>query len=112
LRENSDLAEDAIARLLQKINSLEINLELRGIRSAHQRIFRYLQYLTTPEQRNVVNLDRHWKEVADELGFTPNTLSRALAKLEREGRSSARNRVLRCKIPLRLDRDRLISVSL
>lgn len=88
LHEHSDLAEDVINRLLQKISSLETNLELKGIRSAPQRILRYLQYLATPEQETVVNLEQPWKEVAAELGFTPDTLSRALAKLEQDGRIS------------------------
>lgn len=85
LREHPDLAEDVVTILLRKIHALEVNLELKGIRSAQQRILRYLQYLITPEQDNVVQIDRPWKEIADELGFTPDTLSRALAKLEREG---------------------------
>lgn len=85
LREHPDLTADMITRLLQKINLLEVNLELKGIRSAPQRVLRYLQYLAIPEQANVIQLNRPWKEIADELGFTPDTLSRALAKLEREG---------------------------
>lgn len=92
LREHSDLAEDVITRLLEKINLLEVNLELKGIRAAHQRVLRYLQYLSEPEQGNVVHLDRSWREIADELGFTPDTLSRALARLEREGMISRSQR--------------------
>jgi CRP/FNR family transcriptional regulator, dissimilatory nitrate respiration regulator len=88
LREFPDLAEAVIARLLEKINLLEINLELKGIRSAHQRLLRYFQFLATSEPGNVVQLDRTWKEIAEELGFTPDTISRALAKLERDSRIS------------------------
>jgi CRP-like cAMP-binding protein len=88
LRQYADLAEDVMKRLLQKINALEVNLELKGIRSAHQRVLRYLQYLVTPEQETIVQLDRPWKSIADELGFTPDTVSRALARLERENRIS------------------------
>jgi CRP/FNR family transcriptional regulator, dissimilatory nitrate respiration regulator len=88
LRQDADLAEDVMTRLLRKINALEVNLELKGIRAAHQRVLRYLQYLVTPEQKNVVQLDQPWKSIADELGFTPDTVSRALARLEREGRIS------------------------
>jgi CRP-like cAMP-binding protein len=86
LREYPDLAEDAVARLIRKIQALEVSLELRNIRDANQRILRYLQYLAAVEEETVVNIDRPWKEIAAELGFTPNTISRALAKLEREGR--------------------------
>ena len=85
LREHPDLTGDIIAKLLQKISLLEVNLELKGIRSAPQRVLRYLQYLAVPGQANIIHLDRPWKEIADELGFTPDTLSRTLAKLEREG---------------------------
>jgi CRP/FNR family transcriptional regulator, dissimilatory nitrate respiration regulator len=88
LRQYSDLAEDVISRLLQKIDTLETNLELKGIRSAPQRILRYLQFLTLPALETTVNVERPWKEIAAELGFTPDTLSRALAKLEQEGRIS------------------------
>jgi CRP/FNR family transcriptional regulator, dissimilatory nitrate respiration regulator len=90
LRQNPDLAEDVIAILLRKIQSFEVSLELKAIKSAQQRILRYLQYLAMPEQANVVQIDRPWKEIADELGFTPDTLSRALTKLEREGSISRR----------------------
>jgi CRP/FNR family transcriptional regulator, dissimilatory nitrate respiration regulator len=84
LREFPELAEAVITRLLEKINSLEISLELKGIRSAHQRLLRYFQFLATSASANVVQLDRTWKTIADELGFTPDTISRALAKLERD----------------------------
>jgi CRP/FNR family transcriptional regulator, dissimilatory nitrate respiration regulator len=88
LHEYPDLAEDAIARLVRKIQALEVSLELRNIRDANQRILRYLQYLAGGEEETAIDIERPWKEIAAELGFTPNTISRALAKLEREGRIS------------------------
>ena len=103
LQEYPELAEDLTARLVGKIKSLEVSLELLQIRSAHLRLLQYLQYNAafssnetvvntsigyageTPASLSV-NLDRSWKEVAAELDLAPRTVSRALARLEYEGR--------------------------
>ena len=79
----AELAEDFITKLISKIQSLEVGLELLQIRSAHLRLLQYLQYNAVS---NIVDLDRPLKEVAAELNLAPRTLSRALARLEYEGR--------------------------
>lgn len=84
IRQYPDLAEDLIEKLVGKINSFEISLELLQIKAAHQRLLQYLQYKAAFS--TIVNLDRPWKEVAAELDLTPRTLSRALSRLESEGR--------------------------
>lgn len=86
LREYPDLAEDLRTRLVEKIQSLEVSLELLQIRSAHLRLLQYLQYNAASNHQTVVNLDQPLKEVATELDLAPRTLSRALARLEYEGR--------------------------
>ncbi len=86
LREYPDLAIDFIAILSKKIQSLQVNLELRNIRLAHQRLLQYLRYLATADNEKIINLDRPYKEIALELGFTPETLSRALLRLEQAGK--------------------------
>lgn len=86
LHEYPDLAEDFRNKLLRKIQFLEVRLELLQIRAAHQRLLQYLYYKAAFSSNNVVNLDRLLKEVAAELNLAPRTLSRALARLEREGR--------------------------
>ena len=85
LGEYPDLAADFMAILVKKIQSLQADLELRNIRLAHQRLLQYLRYSATADNDTVVNLDRPYKEIAIELGFTPETLSRALFRLEQEG---------------------------
>ena len=85
LREYPDLAADFMAILVNKIQSLQIDLELRNIRLAHQRLLQYLRYSAIVNHESIVNLDRPYKEIALELGFTPETLSRALLRLEKEG---------------------------
>lgn len=79
-----ELTQDLITKLIFKIQSLKVGLELLQIRSAHLRLLRYLQY--NAASSNIVNLDQPLKEVAAELNLAPRTLSRALARLEYEGR--------------------------
>lgn len=86
MRANPELAEDFMAMLVQKIQDLKLRIELRDIRAAHERLLRYLRYLAQSNQESIVNVDRPLKEIAAELGLTPETLSRALARLEREGK--------------------------
>lgn len=85
-REYPELTEHLISRLVTKIQSFEINLELLQIRSAHLRLFQYLRYDAISNDRNTVNLNQPLQEVAAELNLSPRTISRALARLESEGR--------------------------
>ena len=84
LHEYPELAEDLITKLISKIQFLEVGLELLQIRSAHLRLLQYLQY--NAASSNIVNLDQPLKEIAAKLNLAPRTLSRALARLEYEGR--------------------------
>lgn len=86
LQKYPELARDYRTRLIRKIQSFEVSLELLQIRSAHLRLLQYLQYNTSPNNETVVNLDRPLQEVAAELDLAPRTISRALARLEEEGR--------------------------
>lgn len=80
------LGQKLIAILVKSNQSLQRCLELRDIRNAHQRLLTYLRYLARSSDSKIITLDRPLKEIAQELGFTPETLSRALAKLEKQGR--------------------------
>ncbi|MDY6899212.1 MAG: Crp/Fnr family transcriptional regulator [Cyanobacteriota bacterium] len=79
------LAENLREMLVTKIQSLEISLELLQTKTAHQRLLQYLRYQASS---NVVNFDQPLKEVAAELDLAPRSLSRALARLEQDGRIS------------------------
>jgi CRP-like cAMP-binding protein len=85
LRSYPDLAEHFMSLLVKKIQGLKVSLELRNIRAAHDRVLRYLQDLATPEANHMITFDRPLKEIAPDLGLTPETLSRALSRLEQDG---------------------------
>ncbi|MGQ4646373.1 cyclic nucleotide-binding domain-containing protein [Lyngbya aestuarii] len=91
LQDNPELTEKFLMMLGKKIKSLKIYLELREIQVADQRLLKYLHYFTQSNNSQMVNFDRPLKEIAAELGFTPETLSRALTRLEQEGT------IARCK---------------
>ena len=92
----AELAEDFTTKLISKIQSLEVGLELLQIRSAHLRLLQYLQYNAVS---NTVDLDRPLKEVAAELNLAPRTLSRAFARLEYEGRIMRQGDSIELQIP-------------
>lgn len=94
LRTHSDLAEDFMAMLVKKIQSLKFRLELRDIRIAHQRVLHYLRHLVNYPEETTVVLDRPLKDIAEDIGFTPETLSRALIRLETDGAIARRDRII------------------
>ena len=70
--------------LVSAIANLNNSLELRGIRSARSRILRYFR-LVLPEDQETIQFDRPLKDIANELGLTPEVFYRTLSALEREG---------------------------
>lgn len=90
LRTYPDLAENFMEMLVNKIQSLKFRLELRDIKIAHERVLHYLRQLVNFPEETTVVLDRPLKDIAEDIGFTPETLSRALIRLETDG-AIARN---------------------
>jgi CRP-like cAMP-binding protein len=84
LQERSDFAINFMKRFERKSQWLKSLIELRSIRSARERV---LQYLLTLARHSPTTLtfDRPLKNVASELGLSPEVLYRTLAQLEREG---------------------------
>ena len=84
LKTDPNLAEACMALLAQRLHENKILLELRSIRSARQRVLHYLR-LHVQSDRVTVHFDCPLKEIADDLGLTPEALSRTLAQLHKEG---------------------------
>lgn len=94
LRKNPEIANNLIAMLVKKNQFLKFRLELLNIRSAHERVLFYIRYLVKSSGKTAIELNRSFKDVANELNITPETLSRALLKLEQEGAITRRNRTI------------------
>ena len=94
LQQYPDLARDFMSMLVKKIQSLKFRLELRDIRIAHERVLHYLRHLINYPEENTIILDRPLKDIASDLGFTPETLSRALIRLESDGAIARQDRII------------------
>jgi CRP-like cAMP-binding protein len=84
LRNSPLLFEAFAARLARQLQALRARLELRNIRSARERLLRYLRLSTTGDGRTVA-IDGHLQDLAADLGLTREALYRTLAALEAEG---------------------------
>ena len=94
LRTHPELAVDFISMLVSKIQSLKFRLELRDIKIAHERVLHYLRQLVNFPEETTVVLDRPLKDIAEDIGFTPETLSRALIRLETDGAIARSDRTI------------------
>ncbi len=98
LRSQPDLAESFINRLALKNQFLKDRLELQSIRSARERVLQYLLH-TLQTGETSVNFDRLIKDIAAELGLTPEALYRTLAQMEREGIITRTQRQITLRTP-------------
>ncbi len=78
------LAAEFMHLQAQRCNHLRINLEIRSLRSARERILQFLQMSAADDSR-VVKLNRPLKDVAAELGLTHESFYRTFRQLVEEG---------------------------
>lgn len=74
---------EVIGSLSREIQNLRMRLEVLRIRSAKERLLAYLSILAVDQH---VDVNRPWTQVASEINLSQETVYRALAALEREGR--------------------------
>ena len=98
------LAECFMAQLAERLHETKILLELRSIRSAQKRMLHYLE-LHVQADGITVNLQRPLKEIADDVGLTPEAVSRGLQQLHEQGLINRRKR----KVTLRKESSKLDS---
>ncbi len=82
LKQQPTLAMEVMAQLAKRAHETKILLTLRSIRSPRDRVLHYLQLVA---QSNTVHLERSLKDIAEEIGISPEVFSRALSRLQREG---------------------------
>ncbi len=91
LKQHPDLTERFMEGLARRLHESKLLLELRSIRSARRRILHYLQLNVQPDGITV-DFDRPLKAIADDLGLTPEALSRGLKQLHKEEKIDRRKR--------------------
>jgi CRP-like cAMP-binding protein len=103
LKQSPELMESFMEQLVQRLHENKILLELRSIRSAQKRVLHYLHLNAQPDGITVT-IDRPLKEIADDLGLTPEALSRALKELHQDSRiQRGKRNVTLCKEFPKLD---------
>jgi CRP/FNR family transcriptional regulator, dissimilatory nitrate respiration regulator len=85
LRQYPDLAIAFAGGVSYRLHQVKITLQLRGIRSAQERVLSYLQIMAQPKT-GIVILDSPLKDLARELDLTAETLSRVLSQLTATGK--------------------------
>ncbi|MEO1427775.1 MAG: Crp/Fnr family transcriptional regulator [Cyanobacteria bacterium J06632_19] len=98
LQDNIELALNLLQKCNLKSQSLKKLLELRSIRSARERLLQYLLLMATTEKTRIF-LDRSYKDIANELGLSSETLYRNLSELEKSGIISRQGRKIELLIP-------------
>lgn len=84
LQQNSELATAFMAQMAYRLHFTKTLLEVRGIRSARERVLHYLRFVI-PNNQSSVLLEQPLKSIAYDLGISPEVLSRTLSQLETEG---------------------------
>ena len=91
IAQSPELTQTLMAHLAQRLHESKILLELRGMRSARKRVLHYLRLLIQADEKTIV-LDRPLKDIAADLGLTPEALSRALTQLQNGGEITRQQR--------------------
>lgn len=84
LQQDSAFAIAFMMQLSYCLHTTKVMVELRSIRSAQERVLHYLRLMAPPEKNTVV-LEQPLKNIASELGISPEALSRTLTQLATEG---------------------------
>jgi CRP/FNR family transcriptional regulator, dissimilatory nitrate respiration regulator len=84
LENDFNLSRIFTEQLAQRLHQTKILLELRGIRSASDRVLHYL-HIMTPANKKILNLEQPLKDIANDIGISPEALSRTLTQLQNKG---------------------------
>ena len=84
LEADFNFATAFMEQMSDRLHQTQVMLELRGIRSARERVLHHLYSLVC--KQNTIVLGYPLKNLAADLGISPEVLSRALTQLEKEGK--------------------------
>ncbi|BAZ40480.1 transcriptional regulator [Calothrix sp. NIES-4101] len=84
MEKDFNLSRNFTEQLARRLHSTKLLLELRGIRSARDRVLHYL-HVMVPTNEKILHLEQALKEIANDIGISPEALSRTLTQLENEG---------------------------
>lgn len=87
-----ELLRGFLGLLAAQVRDARSRLQLRSVRPARARVWQYLLLRALGDR---VTLDRPAREIAGELGLTPEAVYRALSALRSEGRIHGRGKKLR-----------------
>lgn len=91
LRQFPELSARYLTSLTHRFQSVKTLLELRSISSARDRL---LHYLLQRRDKDTITLGKPLRAVASDLALTPESLSRLLSRLQREGIINRRQRTI------------------
>jgi CRP/FNR family transcriptional regulator, dissimilatory nitrate respiration regulator len=91
LQQNPDFAIAFMMQLSYRLHTTKVMVELRSIRSAQERVLHYLRLITPPELNTVI-LKQPLKNIASDLGISPEVLSRTLTQLTTDGAIARKKR--------------------
>jgi CRP-like cAMP-binding protein len=84
LEHDVNLLRSFTEQLARRLHYTKLLLELRGIRSARDRVLHYLRVIVPPNEK-IIHLEHPLKDIANDIGIAPEVLSRTLTKLQNDG---------------------------
>lgn len=97
LQKTPDLSLKLLNNFGEKLVAIEHNSVLRNTLDAKERILAYLNDLANEQGKNEVKLELKKKDLASYLGITPETFSRKLKELEKDGKIEVHGRWINVK---------------
>lgn len=100
IQKHSDIALKLLAGQALTIDNLRQQTQLMGLPNIESRLAMYLNQLVVEQGSSLVTLPLKMKDLSSYLGTTPETLSRQLAQLQKNGQIDRHLRQIRVNKPL------------